>query len=103
MFSEIFYLIRSRADGQYLVAHPRQAADPDKAPDPGFLLMFKEHADALSYLNTHGATVADRFAVESIPGSQLKNLMSRWGFTGVGMVQDPLLPRIQFMQQDRSI
>lgn len=102
MFSEIFYLIRSRADGQYLVARPRQP-DPDKAPDPGFLLMFKEHADALSYLNTHGSAVADRFAVESIPGSQLKNLIGRWGFTGVGMVQDPLLPRIQFMQYDSSL
>lgn len=100
MFSEIFYLVRSKVDGQYLVAHPRQPAHPEEQPDPGFLLMFKEHADALSYLNTHAAGVADRFAVESIPGSQLKNLLKRWGFTGVGVVQDPLLPQIQFMQQD---
>jgi hypothetical protein len=99
MFAEIFYLIRSRADGQYLVARPR-AAHPEEKPDPGFLLMFKEHADALSYLNTHATFLADRFAVESIPGSQLKNLIKRWGFTGVGMVQDPLIPRINFLQQD---
>lgn len=99
MFSEIFYLLRSRADGQYLVARPR-AIDPDKPPDPGFLLMFREHADALSYLNTHGSGVADRFAVESIPGSQLKSLLKRWGFIGVGVVQDPLLPQIQFMRQE---
>lgn len=100
MFSEIFYLIRSKTDGQYLVARPRQSADPDAPPDPGFLLMFREYADALSYLNTHGSSVANRFAVESIPGSQLKSLLKRWSFTGVGMVQDPLLPQIQFMQQD---
>ncbi len=101
MLSDIFYLIRSRADGQYLVARPRVAADPDAPPNSGFLLMFQEHADALSYLNTHGAGVADQFAVESIPGSQLKPLMGRWGFMGVGMVRDPLLPTIDFLQQSR--
>jgi hypothetical protein len=99
MLSDIFYLIRSRADGQYLVARPRVAASSDASPSPGFLLMFREHADALSYLNTHGASVADQFAVESIPGSQLKPLMGRWGFTGIGMVQDPLVPTIDFLQQ----
>lgn len=100
MFSEIFYLLRSRADGQYLVARPHQADRSDQKPDPGFLLMFKEHADALSYLNTHGSGVANRFAVESIPGSQLKALISRWGFTGLGMVQDPLLPTVDFLRKD---
>ncbi len=107
MFAEIFYLLRSKADGQYLVARPRaeqrteqrtERAEPK--PDPGFLLMFKEYADALSYLNTHGSSVADRFAVESIPGSQLKALMNRWGFTGFGMVQDPLLPTVDFLRKD---
>ena len=99
MFSQIFYLVRSKADGQYLVARPRTNR-ADQAPDPGFLLMFKEHADALSYLNTHGSGVADRFAVESIPGSQLKALLNRWGFTGLGMVQDPLLPTVDFLRKD---
>ncbi|WNZ24255.1 hypothetical protein HJG54_16250 [Leptolyngbya sp. NK1-12] len=99
MLSETFYLIRSKIDGQYLVARPR-ATDPGKLPDPGFLLMFREYADALSYLNTHGSGVADRFAVETIPGTQLKSLLKRWGFTGVGVVQDPLLPQIQFLQQE---
>jgi hypothetical protein len=99
MLSETFYLIRSKIDGQYLVARPRMP-HPEEKPDPGFLLMFREYADALSYLNTHGSGVADRFAVETIPGSQLKNLLKRWGFTGVGVVQDPLLPQIQFLQQE---
>lgn len=99
MFAEIFYLLRSKADGQYLVARPR-IDRATQEPDPGFLLMFKEHADALSYLNAHGSSVANRFAVESIPGSQLKALLNRWGFTGFGMVQDPLLPTVDFLRKD---
>lgn len=91
MFSDVYYLVRSKVDGSYLAAHP-------KANDgPGYLLMFREHFDALSYLNKHGAGVADKFGVESIAGSQLKGLLNRWGFVGVGMVQEPLLPRIEFL------
>jgi hypothetical protein len=97
MLSQIFYLVRSKTDGQYLVART-QPKSADASPDPGYLLMFKEHADALSYLNTHASEVAHRFAVESIPGTQLKNLLKRWGFTGVGVVQDPLIPQIEFLQ-----
>jgi hypothetical protein len=105
MFSEVFYLIRSKADGQYLVARTR--AEPKPRDDRGerreeetqaqYILIFKEHYDALSYINTHGADVADRFGVESIAGSQLGNLMKRWGFAGMGLVQDPLVPRIEFL------
>jgi hypothetical protein len=103
MFSQIHYLVRSRTDGQYLVARPRQVSESgDRQPPPGYLLLFKEQSDALSYLNTHGAEVADRFAVESIPGSQLGALLSRWGFQGVGIVEDPLLPRVEFLARDRS-
>lgn len=101
MLSEIYYLVRSRIDGQYLVARPRGNPSPDAPPEPGFLLMFKEHADALSYLNKHAAGVADRFAVESIPGTQLGNLLKRWGFEGIGLVQDPLVPRVEFLTHDR--
>nr|WP_228035622.1 hypothetical protein [Oculatella sp. LEGE 06141] len=100
ILSQLFYLIRSKTDGQYLVARPKAKATSADAPphaDPGFLLMFKEHFDALSYLNTHGADVADRFAVESVSGSQLGKLLDRWGFSGVGIVQDPLLPQIEFL------
>ena len=59
--------------------------------------MFREHFDALSYLNTHGSDVADRFGVESVPGTQVGSLLKRWGFTGVGVVQDPWLPKIEFL------
>jgi len=100
--SQVFYLIRSRIDGQYLVAHPKPRTNPPtegqpNQPDSGYLLMFEEHFDALSYLNTHGAAVADRFAVESIPNTQLSSLLKRWGFIGIGVVKDPLLPQIEFL------
>lgn len=94
MFTQIYYLILSRVDGRYLVAQPNADSSP---PGAGYLLMFREHFDALSYLNTHGANVADRFAVESVPATQLKGLLQRWGFTGVGIVQDPLVPQIEFL------
>lgn len=103
MFSQTFYLIRSRVDGQYLVARPQKKTDDEETRShPGYLLLFKEHFDALSYLNTHGAEVADQFAVESMPGNQLGNLLQRWGFLGIGIVQDPLVPQIQFLQQARD-
>jgi hypothetical protein len=96
MFSQVYYLIRSRVDGQYVVANPEGGAAQTGA---GYLLLFRENFDALSYLNTHGANVADRFAVESITGNQLKPLLQRWGFTGVGIVQDPLVPTVEFLSQ----
>lgn len=91
MLSQVFYLLRSRSDGKYLCANP----NPDAAVS--YLLMFREDYDALSYLNAHAADVADRFGVESISGSQVKKLLERWGFNGVGVVQDPLLPNIEFL------
>lgn len=97
MFSQVYYVIRSKADGRYLTAHPDSITASN---DPGYLLMFRENFEALSYLNTHGADVAQRFAIESVPGSQLKSLLKRWGFVGVGVVQDPLLPQIEFLSQD---
>lgn len=96
MLSQVYYLVRSQADGRYLVAHPPPTETLPATS--GFLLMFREHFEALSYLNTHGADVAHRFAVESIPQSQVGNLLQRWGFTGVGIVQDPLLPKIEFLR-----
>lgn len=93
MLSQVYYLVRSKADGSYLLAH----LNPDtKPPEAGYLLVFREHFDALSYLNTHGSDVAERFAVESVPSTQVGSLLKRWGFSGVGIVQDPLLPKIEF-------
>jgi len=100
MFSQIHYLIRSKQDGQYLVARPRGGAQA-----AGYLLMFREHYDALSYLNTHAAKIADRFGVEPASGPQLKGLLQRWGFEGVGLVEDALVPQIRWLavKGDRSI
>lgn len=92
MLSQTHYLVRSKVDGKYLVARPA-----DESEAESYLLVFREHFEALSYLNTHGSGVADRFAVESVAATQLKGVLRRWGFGGVGMVQDPLLPKIQFI------
>ncbi|HEY9895392.1 MAG TPA: hypothetical protein V6D34_08285 [Candidatus Sericytochromatia bacterium] len=97
MFSEAYYLIRSRADGSYLAAHPHAGGDADQKASASFLLLFREHFDALSYLNTHAAELADRFSVEPIPGTQIDPLLKRWSFTGIGVVQDPLIPRVEFL------
>ena len=96
MFSQTYYLILSRSDGRYLVAKPNTGTPYTGA---GYLLMFREHFDALSYLNTHAASVADRFTVESATGTQIKNLLKRWGYSGVGVVQDPLVPQIEFLSE----
>ena len=91
MLSQIYYLLRSRVDGSYISANP----NPDETVK--FLLLFREDFDARSYLNTHAPDMVDRFVVESIPGTQLKTIIKRWGFQGVGVIQDPLLPNIEFL------
>ncbi len=93
MLLEIYYLIRSKADGRYL------AARPNEDDVSTFVLVFRENFDALSYLNAHASDLADRLSVESISGTQLKTILQRWGFNGVGMVSDPLLPTIDFLIQ----
>ena len=91
MYSQIYYLLRSKVDGQYVTARP----NPDSVN--GFLLLFPEHFEALSYLNKHAGNVADRFSVESISGSQLKSILQRWGFAGIAMVKDSTGPIVEFM------
>ncbi|WP_138501155.1 hypothetical protein [Nostoc sp. PA-18-2419] len=93
MLSEVYYLVRSKSDGRYLTAHPNVDAS-------SYLLLFRENFDALSYLNTHAAEVANRFAIELIPGTQLGSLLKRWGFTGVGIVTDPLVPKVEFLHHN---
>jgi len=51
--------------------------------------MFPEHFDALSYLNTHGSDVADRFGVESVP-SQVGGLLAA-GFYRCGHCSRPIV------------
>lgn len=100
MFSQVYYLIRSKQDGSYLVARPtRHPSEAPPATETGYLLMFREHFEALSYLNTHAVGVTDRFSVESVPGQQLESLLNRWGFQGLGLVTDPLLPRVDFLSR----
>jgi hypothetical protein len=93
MLSEIHYLIRSKQDGQYLVARLTDKTEKEV----NYLLIFKEDFEALSYLNTHSSDVAHLFGVESLPSPQLKTLLKRWGYQGIGLVEDPLLPKIQFL------
>ncbi|MGD1914066.1 MAG: hypothetical protein ACFB2X_25475 [Rivularia sp. (in: cyanobacteria)] len=93
MLSEIYYLIRSKADGRYL------AARPNEDDSSTFVLVFRENFDALSYLNTHASDLADRLGVESVSGTQLKTVLQKWSFNGLGMVTDPLLPTIEFLLQ----
>lgn len=108
MFSQSYYLIRSRIDGSYLAAYPNQAEDEQsrlaspssgRSPSDGYVLVFSEHSDVLMYLNKFAADVRDRFTTESLPGSQLASVLKRWGYKGVGMVKDPLLPSIDFLSK----
>lgn len=98
MLSQVYYLLRSKADGSYLVA--RLDDLESSAKNTQYLLMFNESFDALSYLNTHGFDLRENFSVESISGNQLGNLLQRWGFKGVGIVRDPLLPKIDFLAKN---
>ncbi|MEM6252147.1 MAG: hypothetical protein AAF821_04415 [Cyanobacteria bacterium P01_D01_bin.156] len=93
MFSKSYYLLRSTHDGQYLAAKPRNQESK------GFLMLFNADYEALSYVNRHAAEVADRFAVEPISGQQLKQMMDRWGYDGVGVVNDPLVPEVDFLRK----
>ncbi|MEM7553397.1 MAG: hypothetical protein AAF378_04730 [Cyanobacteria bacterium P01_A01_bin.84] len=88
---ETYYLLRSQTDGRYLAALLEERGS-------GYLLIFQEHADALSYINTHAQDAANRFAVESSTRSRLGELIKRWGFSGVGIVSDPLIPKIEFLK-----
>jgi hypothetical protein len=99
MLSETHYLLRSRQDGQYLVARLRQGETETPA---NYVLLFQESYDALSYLNTHARDLAANFAVETLSGTQLKGLMQRWGFQGIGLVSEPLEPRVQFLVYERG-
>ncbi|NJK36796.1 MAG: hypothetical protein HC835_18260 [Oscillatoriales cyanobacterium RM2_1_1] len=94
MLHQVYHILRSKQDGQYIAAHP----DPDSPTQ--YLLLFSEYADALSYLNKYAQELVDRFTVESISGTQLKGILQRWSFAGIGLVKDPLLPRIEFLGLD---
>jgi hypothetical protein len=85
---QLYYLLRTRSNGRYLTAQPQ--------PEQRFLLLFKEAADALSYLNTHAGELSAQFAVETINQSQIQPILQRWGWQGFGIVNDPILAQIEF-------
>ena len=64
MLLQAHYLLRSKADGSYLVANLDNQESPVK--NSQYLLIFNESFDALSYLNTHGFDIREKFVVESI-------------------------------------
>ncbi|WP_319422805.1 hypothetical protein [Pleurocapsa sp. FMAR1] len=93
MLLQVNYLIRSKKDGKYLVARL-----PDQnGTEVSYLLVFNRDYDALSYINSHGQEYKDYLAVETASPTQLKGLRQRWGYSGFGIVKDPLLPEIQFV------
>jgi hypothetical protein len=94
MLTDIHYVVRSRKDGKYLVA---RLHNPATEQENQHLLVFSENYDALSYLNTHAGGLAAEFSVESLSGGQLKAVLKRWGFQGIGVVNEPLEPRIKFL------
>lgn len=92
----LYYLLRSRQNGQYLSA--RQPQPEGTAGEQGrYILLFQKDFEAMSYLNAHAPEVGDRFAVEPHSLSQLKTSLERWGFAGVAFVADPLEPQVDFM------
>lgn len=88
-YSLLYYTLRVKQNGQYLGATP----NPDR-PDR-FVLVFREPADALSYLNAHAAGLEDQFAIETIHATQVGGILERWGFAGVGLVRDPRVPELE--------
>ncbi|MGB3237778.1 MAG: hypothetical protein WBB29_05755 [Geitlerinemataceae cyanobacterium] len=90
---QMYYIIRSKVDGKYLAARP----DPDSTSS--YLLLFPENFDALSYLNKYAGELKDKLGVEAIDRTQIKAVLQRWGFIGIGMVNDPLVPSIEFLIQ----
>jgi hypothetical protein len=94
MQASIYYLVRSKVDGKYLAANLQKSQSDNES---NYLLVFHENFEALSYLNTHGKELADRFIVETVTSTQLKSTLSRWGYQGIGLVKDPLVPDINFM------
>jgi hypothetical protein len=52
----------------------------------------------MSYLSTHSAAAQAQLAVECLSAAQLRTNLDRWGFQGIGLVEDPILPSIQFLE-----
>jgi hypothetical protein len=100
-----YYILRSKLDGKYLtarLAEPQQNLEQKRNKELAknehtYLLLFKEDFEALTYVNTHAGDLSNRLGVESLSSSQIKGLLERWGYQGIGIVEDPLLPQIKFL------
>lgn len=98
MLDQPYYLLRSRSTGQYLVARPSVPGGHPEQPSDPYLLLFVADFDALSYLNAHAGELAPQFAVETSDRRQIKTISERWSYVGVGVVNDPLVPQVEFMR-----
>ena len=96
MGSQGYYVLRSRQDGRHLAAQGGSADVPKS-----FLLLFGADHEALSYLSTHAPDLRPQFSVEWLAPNQVKDLLARWGFAGVGLVRDALTPQVEFLERDR--
>ena len=97
MINTPYYLLRSKSTGKYLVARPPvEGVHPEQPTDP-FLLLFVADFDALSYLNAHAGEHAAQFSTEYCDRTQIKKICDRWSYKGIGIVNDPLVPRIEFL------
>ncbi len=90
-----YYVIRSKLDGQYLVAN---IVKNEHLAKEQYILVFNEDFEALSYLNAHAPQFTGHFVVECLGESQLKTILQRWGYIGLGYVQEPLQPTIHFLR-----
>jgi len=97
MLTTPYYLLRSKKTGNYLIARPPVQGEHPEAPSSPFLLLFIADFDALSYLNAHAKEVADQFSVEYCDQTKIKGICDRWSYKGVGVVNDPLVPRVEFL------
>lgn len=105
MLSQDYFLVRAIRDGRPLVARPRSSTAASATPETqptAFLLLFREKTDAMSYLNTHAGNLAQHFRVESVKRTQIRDILHRWNYRGVGLVEDPLVPQIEFLVQNIS-
>lgn len=104
MSNNHYYLLRVKANGKYLTARlPTENSRIEQQKDRSeeavdlFLLLFVTDFDALSYLNTHAQAQAAQFSVEYCDRTQIKKICDRWSYKGVALVNDPLIPRIEFL------
>ncbi len=96
MFSQIYYLLRAKKDGKYLVANQAN----QEGNKQRYLLVFSQDFEALSYLNAHSPEYVKEFSIESVSSQQLKLIIARWGFFGLAMVEDSLIPKVKFLTSD---